>query len=115
MGVPFLLNVLETRKAKAAFLVAGFIGVLGNEFDEGVKTFACRDFDWDSVRRNCKRFYVFSSDDDHCVPLGKGSELAGKLGTKQVVVRGAGHFNAAAGFLEFRLLLEKIDGELARG
>ena len=39
LGVPFLLTLLETQKAKAAFFVAGFASLLGNEFDEVNKTF----------------------------------------------------------------------------
>ena len=35
-------------------------------------------------------------------------ELAGKLGVKLTLVKGAGHFNEAAGYKEFPLLLEKI-------
>ena len=40
LGVPFVLNILERFPAKAAFLVAGFVGLAGNKFDDSMKTFA---------------------------------------------------------------------------
>src|SRR3989344_7400211 len=50
LGVPFILNILEKHPAHAAFLVAGFVGKVGNRFDDGMKTFAQRAFDWNAIR-----------------------------------------------------------------
>lgn len=112
LGVPFVLNVLEKYPAHAAFLVAGFVGKAGNKFDEGMKTFAQREFDWKRIRKNCGKFYVFHSDNDPYIKLEKGEEVAKKLGTGIILVKGAGHFNAKAGYMEFPLLLEKIKREI---
>lgn len=112
LGVSFLLSVLEERRVRAAFLVAGFVGRINNEFDEGMKTFVQREFEWDKIRKNCKRFYVFYSDDDPYVKPHKARELSERLVTHATLVKNAGHFNAASGYTRFDLLLERMRDEL---
>lgn len=82
LGVPFLLNVLETEPVKTAFFVAGFTGSLNNQFAEIVRTFSNRQFNWKKIKENCKKYYVFHSDNDPYVPLQKAEELARNLGTE---------------------------------
>jgi predicted alpha/beta hydrolase family esterase len=112
LGVPFALNIIERHPVKAAFLVAGFTGIAGNIFDEGMKTFAQRDFDWRKIRKNCPRFFVFHSDNDPYIALDKAEELARNLGVEVIMIPGGGHLNRGAGFTEFPLLLETIKAVL---
>ncbi len=112
LGVPFALNVIEQNKIGKAFLVSGFFGKAENDFDESMKTFAQRDFDWGKIKSNCEKFYVFHSDNDPYIKLEKGRELADKLDAEFIVVKDAGHFNEESGYTEFELLLEKIKKEL---
>ncbi len=112
LGVPFILNLLEKSKVKAAFFVAGFISSLGlEEFDKVNQTFY-RKFNWEKIKENCKKFYIFHSDNDPYVPLVKAEEIAKHLGVEVMLVKGAGHFNTAAGYDKFELLLEKVKGEM---
>ena len=67
-----------------------------------------RDFDWERIRKNCRLFRLYASDDDPYVPLSKGRELAEMLGTRLEIVKGAGHFNEKAGYLEFDRLLRDV-------
>ena len=108
LGVPFVLNVLEKQVAKVAFLVAGFVGKAGNQFDDGMETFAQKSFDWQQIKSNCQNFVVFHSDNDPYIKLKKGQEIAEHLGVEVTIVKGAGHFNKTAGYETFDLLLEKI-------
>ena len=111
LGPAFILNVLEglNKPVKAAFFVAGFVGNLNNpEFDELNKSFADRVFDWGKIRENCGRFFVFYSDNDPYVPIQKAQILGQMLGTEPIIVKEAGHFNDAAGYTKFPVLLEKI-------
>lgn len=108
LGVPFLLSILENHKIKSAFLVSGFIGTTGSRFDESMKTFAQKNFDFESIKRNCKKFYIFHSDNDPYVKLEKANELAVKLKTNVNLIKNAGHFNKASGYTKFEILLEKI-------
>lgn len=117
IGPAFLLTVLEKNKAKAAFFVAGFIGGFTGKwadakFDEINKTLAEKSFDWKKIKQNCKRFYLFYSDNDPYVPKEKVLELGRYLESKPILVKSAGHFNETAGYTKFNLLLEKIKEEL---
>ena len=110
LGVPFLLNVLQEHgHVKAAFFVSGFSKPLNNpNFDLVNKTFVDHAFDWQRIKSNCSKFYVFHSDNDPYVPLEQGRELASRLGTELILIKNAGHFKEKAGYKEFNLLFEKI-------
>jgi len=108
LGVPFALNIIEKHQVKAAFLVAGFTGKVENEFDEGMKTFAQRQFNWQKIKANCKDFYIFHSDNDPYIKLDKAEELAKNFNTKVELIKGGGHLNQSAGYWTFDLLLDKI-------
>lgn len=108
LGVAFLLNILEKTKVKAAFMVASVSGPLDNEFDESMKTFSHKKFDWNKIKANCKRFYVFHSDNDEYIPLEKGRQVAKNLNAEFILVKNAGHFNKKSEYTKFELLLNKI-------
>ncbi|MBI2207885.1 alpha/beta hydrolase [Candidatus Woesearchaeota archaeon] len=113
IGCAFILSVLEELdvKIKASFLVAGFLGPLGNEFYDAIsKTFTQRAFDWKKIKSNCSRFLIYHADNDPHVPLSKGKEIAEKLSVELKIVNGAGHFNEESGYKTFELLLEDIKG-----
>jgi len=73
-----------------------------------MKTFAQKTFNWQQIKSNCQNFVVFHSDNDPYIKLEKGREVARHLDIEVTVVEGAGHFNKAAGYETFDLLLEKI-------
>ncbi len=111
LGPAFLLHIIENQPVKAAFFVAPFISALNKpEFDKVNETFYIKKINWNQIKRNCTKFYIFHSDNDPYVPLEKAKELANKLGVKAILVKGAGHFNVATGYDKFELLLEKIKG-----
>jgi predicted alpha/beta hydrolase family esterase len=108
-----VLRVLEKTnvKVKAAFLVAGFLRGLNNdEVDEINATFYDKPFDWEKIKANCGEFYCFASDNDPYVPVPQAKEVADGVGVELIMVKGAGHFNAKAGYTKFDLLLDKIKG-----
>ena len=113
LGVPFALDVIERHPVKAAFLVAGFIGKAENRFDEGMKTFAQRDFDWDSIKRNCGNFKIYHSDNDPYLSVDKAERIADRLNVKIRLIKGAGHFNEASGYTRFETLLTDIESALS--
>ncbi|MFA5106574.1 MAG: alpha/beta hydrolase [Candidatus Micrarchaeia archaeon] len=111
VGVAFALSIIENMPApaKAAYLVSGFRGTLGNpKFDDLNKSFTQRRFKWKEIMANCEEFHVIASDNDPYVPLKKAEELADMLDTKVEIVEGAGHFNALARYDRFEYLLDKI-------
>ncbi|MFH1064493.1 MAG: alpha/beta fold hydrolase [Candidatus Woesearchaeota archaeon] len=111
LGPALILTVLERidKPIKAAFFVAGFIGLLNNtEFDKINKTFVNKQFNWNKIRTNCKNFFTYASDNDPYVPLNKTDELSERLGIRTILVNKAGHFNAAAGYTKFQRLLDDV-------
>ena len=115
LGPAFILSALESvdRKIKSAFFIAGFISFLNNpDFDTINKTFVDKKFDWEKIKKNCKNFYIFHSDNDPYVPLEKAEELAKNLGTDVILVKGAGHFNTESGYDKFEQLLEMVKDRL---
>ena len=109
LGGAFALNVLEHYPARAAFLVACVFGPVFEAFDEGMKTFAQRDFNWPAILANCPHFEIFHSDNDPYIKLEVAEKLSRHLNTPVTLVPGAGHFNASSGFTKFDLLLEKLE------
>ena len=111
LGPAFVLSILESIniQIKACFFVSGFIDYLDNEkFDEINKTFIKKEFDWETINKNCKQFFIFHSDNDPYVSLERSHELAEKLNTEITIINNAGHFNEKSGYTEFELLLEEI-------
>lgn len=117
LGPAFILSLLENlelaKPIRACFFVSGFLGLLNNkEFDELNKTFTTKEFNWNTIKRNCNKFYVINSDNDPYVPLHKGKELAKKLGTNLIILKNAGHINKESGHTKFDLLLDLIKKEI---
>jgi predicted alpha/beta hydrolase family esterase len=108
LGVPFILNILETHKVKACFLVAGFIGLLENKFDPVIKTFSNKNFDWNRIKENCQKFTVLHSNNDPYVHIDKAYELSKYLNIEPTLIPDAGHFNSTSNYYEFHDLLELI-------
>ena len=116
LGPAFILSVLERLEhpVRASFFVSGFVGALGNQaFDNINRSFVERPFDYQKIRSNCRKFMLFHADNDPYVPVEKARELAERLGGTLEIVKGAGHFNEAAGYTKFELLLSKIAEELS--
>lgn len=114
LGPAFVLSVLEkiNQPIKAAFFVSGFLGKIDNPtYDEVNKTFM-KEFDWQKIKENCKKFYIFHSDNDPYVRIEKAKELSKKLDTEIILIKGGGHLNEKAGYKRFDLLLEKVKNEL---
>lgn len=110
LGGVFTLRLLEQLEhpVRACFLVGTPIGIrpiLNEDRDERFSGFV---FDWETIRKQSAHFTVFHSDNDPYVSLGNGERLAESLGTDLSFVPGAGHFNTAAGYTTFPLLLERL-------
>lgn len=108
LGTPYALHVLETHSVAALCSVAGFCSLPENEFAPLMASFFEKEFYWNAIRRNCPSFIIFHSDNDPYVPFEKAEELLKQLHSEIIKVSGAGHFNAAAGYTTFPLLLEKV-------
>ncbi len=112
IGATFALSVLEqlATPLKATFFVSGFIGNLNHpELDTINTSFYQKPFDWATIRRNAGQIIIFHSDNDPFVPLHRCLELSTNLGTKPIIIPGAGHFNTASDYRQFPQLFSKIE------
>lgn len=115
IGAAFVLNLLNKSDspAKAVFFVAGFIGSLGQpQFDSLNESFFSEEFDWERIRKNSGKLFVYAGDNDPYVKSEKGIELAKLLKTELIVIPNGGHLNQDAGFKEFPRLLEDLESEI---
>lgn len=110
LGGSFLLRVLEQLETRisTACLVATPIGLKPIKNWEGDMPFIGNPFDWKKILQHARHFAVFHSDNDPYVSLGNGQEAAKQLNIDLNFVSGAGHFNKAAGYLQFPALLSRI-------
>lgn len=109
-GAAFIPSLLEDAKpkkpVKAAFLVAGFCSPLNlPAFNNVLKTFVKKKFNWPLVRKSSGKFFVYNSRDDPLVPFKKGEELARKLGVKMKAFDREQHFWG----LKFQPILDDIN------
>lgn len=114
IAVAFLLSVLENLNSsiKACYFIASVYGKTGVEdCDRQNVSFVEKDFNWDEIRKNCKNFYLFHSDNDPYSTLESAQELAKNLHTDIHFVKGAGHFNEEAGYLKFPELCTLIKNQ----
>lgn len=114
MGVAFLLGVIEKYKIRAAFFVASVTPGIKNKYSWQMKTFIDKKLDWNKIKNNCSKFFIYNSGNDQYIPLSKGEELAENLDSKLIIVKNAGHFNANAGYTKFELLLNDIKRIIAK-
>ncbi len=112
VGAGFILGLLDAPDAvpiKATFFVAGFLGKIGiPEYDLINETFVCRNFDWQRIRRNAAKMFVFSGDNDPYVPAEKSAALSESLLVQPTIICGGGHLNAESGYHDFPQLLEQL-------
>lgn len=113
LGPSFVLSVLEKlnddkNKIKACYFVAGFVGKLGVDFDENMKTITQKEFDWQKIKETCNYFLLFNSNNDPFVPLSKGLELQKLLNSELRIIMNAGHINIKSGYDKFEKLLIEL-------
>jgi len=111
LGPALILRKLENveKPIRATFLVSVFVGALGlPDFDSINIPFFDPPFNWEKIRKNSGKFYVYNGDNDPYVPLEQGERVADKLGVKLNVIKNGGHINASAGYTKFERLLTDI-------
>ena len=109
-GAVLILSILEkVEKVKGTYLISGFTGKLGIEFDELNESFAEKEFDFENIRGSTEEIHVFHSASDPYVPIEKAEELARNLEASLHLKAEARHFNTESGYTEFPELLREIE------
>lgn len=116
LGPAFIFDILSQIdiKIKASYFVSPFLDLLGNDaFDTINQSFVKNPkINFDKINQNCKKFYIYHSDNDPYVPLKKAQEVADLVNSEINIIKNAGHFNSQSGYDEFEKLLEDIKKEL---
>ncbi len=111
LGGVFALRLLETMKEsiKATFLVASVTGPGdGLDYAPLMTSFTAAPFDWKTIRKNSKEFYVLHADNDPYITLENAEKLATNLSVDIALIEGGGHLGASAGYTEFPALRDAI-------
>ncbi len=111
IGGAFALRLAERALVpfRGTFIISGFVGALHRpEFDTLNESFFESTFDWERIIQFAGQISLFYSTNDPYLSQSKASELAQWLRITPLVVENAGHFNEAAGYRTFPLLLQEI-------
>jgi serine hydrolase len=110
----FAIRYIAERRieARALITVAGFSGFIsGDDSFDGINSAvgAQSEADFLEVRKLVPSRISYSSTDDPFLPQKILRAFVDDLDSVQIVIDGAGHFNAGAGYVEFPELIEKIN------
>lgn len=108
LGAIFILSIAQKMKIKAGFLVAWCVWKVDEDFDDEIKDFTQRDFDWEKIKNNCKDFSLFCSNNDQYIKFEKFEELGNLLDIELDFIKNAYHFETKSDYKTFSSLLDKI-------
>ncbi|MDD5086885.1 MAG: alpha/beta hydrolase [Candidatus Nanoarchaeia archaeon] len=115
IGSTFILHVLEglKDKVKAVFLVSSFTGKPTHEKFKNINLeFTDKEFNWEKIKKSCRRFYLYHGNDDPYIPVENAINLAEQLDGNLNLIRNGGHLDQNSGYVMFELLLDEIKNEL---
>jgi predicted alpha/beta hydrolase family esterase len=118
LGPLFALHMIEKFKVKIDCLIAvsPFLELVPSLTEKRIavvnQSFYKNNFDFVKLKELIADSYVLYSSNDPFVPKEKSLEFADKIGAAHILVRGAGHMNAAINMNEFPLVLELCKSRL---
>lgn len=107
LGPVFILHAISKYKisVECAIFVSPFLDKLDRwEFNHANQTFYKTDFDFETIKKFMPVSYVLYSDNDPYVTKNHSMRFAGALESSTILVRSAGHMNAAVNLNEFPLV-----------
>jgi len=111
-GCLLIMKLMENIKAKNIYLASIFDRALHIEgyadIDEKNSSFYDNGIGYEKIRKNCKSIKTYLSKNDPYIPFEHQMEVSNSLNAKKTIFDNAGHFNEAAGCLEFEKLLNDI-------
>src|SRR3989344_1315291 len=97
LGVPTILNYLQSLPTGASIggviLVSGPVRILPAIIFRPIHHFMDTPFDFEHIKKVCKKFSVIHGDNDSLVPFKHAVELSEDLGCELISVHGGGHLN----------------------
>lgn len=109
----FCLHLIQkfSIKIKTAIFVAPFFELTTGywQYDQINGDFASANFDLQLIKNHIDQSYVYLSENDPYVPYKTAQKFARALGSKELLIKDAGHFNASFGYTSFPKLLEQLN------
>lgn len=109
LGAPAILRYLEKPQEKS---ITGTVLVSGpseKNNNRKIDSFLDKNFDFEKIKVNCKKFAVIHGDNDSNVPLDNAKFLSQKLSGELVVILNGGHLNGSAGWFKLPQCLEALE------
>jgi len=110
LGPAFMLDYIiqQKKRIKNLYFVAPFYDLINiPEFDEVNKTFFIHPT-VEAAKQYFNKSWCFYSDNDPYVPRTLSESIASQLDASTEIVKGGGHINKGAGYVEFDRLLQVI-------
>ncbi len=113
LDVPTILHYLESLSEKSivggVILVSGPIHILEKDKYSIIDHFMDKAFDFEHMKKVCRKFSVIHGDDDPNVPFEHARELSDKLSCELVSVSGGKHLSGSGGFYEVPQILDSLE------
>jgi len=109
LGTPAILRYLESAQAKP---ISGAVLVSGpseKNNNRKIDSFLDKNFDFEKIKSNCKKFSMIHGDNDPNVPLDNAKFLSQKLNGELTIVENGGHLNGSAGWFKLPQCLEALN------
>ncbi len=111
-GVTFTLHLLEEGfiRPKKVIFISGLIDNIGNEeYDALNAPFIDKEFNWETIQKNCHEIIILHGDNDPYVPTEQAEKIAKNLNIPLQIIKNGGHLNTEAGYTEFPEILEYLN------
>lgn len=103
----YLESLPENSKIGGALLVSGPIHPLGGQYSF-IDHFMDKEFNYEHIKKICKKFVVIHGDNDTTVPFSQAQELAKNLSCELTVIPNGGHLNGSSGWYKLPEALEAL-------
>lgn len=108
----FCLDLIQkfNLKLKTAVFVAPFLELTTGywQYDQINADFVSKSLDFNLIKRSIGQSFVYLSNNDPYVSLKTSQDFARAIGSKELLIEDAGHFNANFGYTTFPALLELL-------
>jgi len=109
LGASAILRYLESAQAKP---ISGAVLVSGpseKNDNRKIDSFLDKNFNFEKIKSNCKRFSIIHGDNDQNVPIDNAKFLSQKLNDELIIVENGGHLNGSDGWFKLPQCLEALN------
>ncbi len=109
LGATAILRFLEqtdSKKIENVYLVSG--PIRSEKKNQHLKTFFLKQFDFNKIKKSCKKIIIIHGDDDKFVNISQAKDLSEQLQSELIIIKNGGHLNSYDGYIKLPQLLKEI-------